>query len=223
MNKLILLFCLLLTFTTQSSFAVEGEEDDGGTYPDYKPVGRETLPVKEELKNFGGLYAAQWAVYLVTQQQTIKDRGSFDNWLHHPFSPRFDRDSFDYNIFKHTFTGNYYYLFYRSRGYNEKDAFFWTFMSSLALEFTIETVTENPSFQDIYITPVFGTVLGIGFDKTSRYFHSLDNWWGHGLGYLINPMTLIPDFARDKPGHVDAFTTPIIDNKKIGLTATYRF
>ncbi|MBA2404159.1 MAG: DUF3943 domain-containing protein [Bdellovibrionales bacterium] len=215
-----LTFILILSFSLSSptGFAKPVEEKDGGSFPDYKPEGRVTIPMKEKTLNFGAVYATQWAFYLVSQNEIIHEDGSLKNWLENPFSPRFDKDSFDYNIFKHAFTGSYYYLFYRSRRYNEKDAFFWSFISSLAFEFTIETITEKPSYQDIYQTPVFGTVLGIGFEKASNYFHSWDTWYGTTLGYIFNPMTLIPQFARE-----NAVAAPVIEKDKVGAVVTFRF
>jgi len=191
---------------------------DGGTFPDYNPEGRIIVPVKEKIFNFGAMYAFQWAFYFYSQEDTLRKEGSVKNWYTNPLRPRFDKDSFDYNIFKHSLIGNYYYLFYRSRHYSEKDAFFWSFMSSLAFEFTIETATEKPSYQDIYQTPVFGTVVGIGSEKASNYFHSLNTWYGHTLGYLLNPMTLIPQFAREKMAAV-----PILNRETIGAFVMVRF
>ena len=213
----LLIACFLICTICISQLAFS-QEEDGGSFPKYKPVGRETIPTKEKTLNFGAMYLSQWAFYLYSQEEIIEEHGSLRNWYENPLSPRFDNDSFEYNIFKHSLVGNYYYLFYRSRRYNEKDAFFWTFMSSLAFEFTIETITEKPSYQDIYQTPVFGTVLGIGFEKISTYFHSWDTWYGRLLGYIVNPMTLIPQFARE-----NASATPVVDNKKVGAKITYRF
>lgn len=219
MNCLPLSVCLaLILLFSQAAFSKPEVVKDGGTFPTYEPEGRVIIPIKEKTLNFGFVYLSQWTLYLISQRDVIQEHGSLKNWYEHPMSPRFDRDSFEYNIFKHSLVGNYYYLFYRSRRYNEKDAFFWTFMSSLAFEFTIETITEKPSYQDIYQTPVFGTVLGIGFEKLSQYCHSWDNWYGDLLGYIINPMTLIPQFARE-----NASATPVVDNKKIGAIVTYRF
>lgn len=217
MNRLITLLCLCTILLSLNAFSEEAPQD-GGTFPDYKPVGRVIIPAREKTLNFGAVYATQWAFYLHSQEDIIREDGSLKNWLENPFSPRFDRDTFDYNFVKHTLTGSYYYLFYRSRRYNEKDAFFWTFMSSLAFEFSVETVTEKPSYQDIYQTPVFGTVIGIGMEKASNYFHSWDNWVGRSLGYLINPMTLIPQFAQ-----ADVVAAPVIDNKTIGAVFSARF
>ncbi len=214
---------VLLSFTSLSWGQIPEEEefDDGGSFPNYIPQGRPEVPNKEKFLNFGAVYGFQWAFYFYSQQETIEsDGGSLRNWYTNPFKPHFDKDSFDYNIVKHSLVGNYYYQFYRSRGYTEKNAFFWSFMSSLAFEFTIETITEKPSYQDIYQTPVFGTVLGIGFEKASIYFHSMNTWYGTTLGYLFNPMTLIPQFAREDKA---VTLTPVLNSKMTGFVATYRF
>lgn len=219
------LLLILLSLTSHRAFSQEYpsdyQEDDGGTFPVYKPEGREKVPGKEKFLNFGAVYLSQWAFYLYSQEDVIREHGSFHNYYNNALGPRFDKDSFEYNIFKHSLVGNYYYLFYRSRGYTEKNSFFWSFMSSLAFEFTIETATEKPSYQDIYQTPVFGAVVGIGFEKLSFYFHEWETWYGSLLGFIVNPMTLIPQFAREKNQTVTAI--PILDKKTAGAVVTYRF
>lgn len=179
---------------------------------------RDTIPAKEKAINFGAVYAAQWSYYLVGQREIIDKEGSVKNWYGYMLRPHFDKDSFDYNIFKHTLTGNYYYLWYRSRGYEEGDSLVWSFLSSLAFEFTIETATERPSWQDMYQTPVFGTAMGFGVERLSLYFHSWDTWYGHTLGYLLNPFTLVP---RSRHAHVTI--APIINKGTSGVYATYSF
>lgn len=178
----------------------------------------DTVTKKEKFTNFGVVYGAQWTYYLIGQREIIDEYGSFRNWHQNMFSPHFDKDSFDYNIFKHTLTGNYYYLWYRSRGYEESDSLVWSFISSLTFEFTIETATERPSWQDIYQTPVFGTAMGYGVEKLSLYFHEWDNWYGHTLGYILNPFTLLP---RSRSAEVTI--APIINKGTTGAYATYRF
>ena len=151
----------------------------------------EDLRTAERFKNFGVVYGAQWAFYLVSQEATIREHGSFHNWTTNPWNPTFDKDTYDYNVFKHALAGQYYYQFYRYRGYSQSESFLWSFASSLAFEFTIETVTEKPSLQDIYQTPVFGAVVGVGFENLSRYLHSLDTWYAHTLAYILNPFPLL--------------------------------
>jgi hypothetical protein len=220
MLKLLLVF--LFCFNSYSQEVLHEEPVvfiDGGALPYYIPKGRENVSAKEKVVNFGAVYLTQWTVYYYTQEETIRNEGSFKNWYTNPFKPHYDKDSFDYNIIKHSLVGGYYYLFYRSRGYTEKNSFFWSFMSSLAFEFAVETATEKPSYQDIYQTPVFGAVVGICFEKASNYFHSWDTWYGKTLGYMINPMTLIPQLVKRD----DVALVPMIDNKTVGAMATYRF
>lgn len=210
---------VLLLFSGQVFGQVdEVKAQNGKELPSYIPKVREHFTVKENLVNFGAVYAAQWTYYLIGQREQLDDHGSFKNWTNNMFSPHFDKDSFDYNLFKHTLTGNYYYLWFRSRGHTRENAFWWSFLSSLAFEFTVENATERPSWQDIYQTPVFGTVAGIGVEKLSRYFHARDTWWGHGLGYLLNPFTLVP---QSKEQLVSG--TPLLDHKSVGYTFTYRY
>lgn len=151
---------------------------------------------KEKIINFAAVYVAQWTYFLTAHKDEIKKYGSFDNWVKNSVDPHYDRDSFEFNLIRHAIAGQYYYLFYRSRNYTEQYAFIWSVVSSFAFEFTIETVTERPSYQDLYQTPVFGTVLGIGVEKLSVYLHDTDTWIGDLAGYLLNPFPLIP--ATDK-------------------------
>lgn len=159
---------------------------------DYHHMPMEDISPREKAGNFGFMYVAQWGIYYVSQRETIDDHGSFKNWHENMTKPHFDKDHFNYNIFKHTITGQYYYLFYRSRGYEQKDAFAWAALSSLAFEFAIETVTERPSYQDMYQTPVFGSIVGMGFERMSLYLHSLQTWPTTMLGYIFNPFTVLP-------------------------------
>lgn len=147
---------------------------------------------EEKAFNFATVYAAQWTYYLIVHKEEIKKYGSFKNWLNYPRDPHYDRDSFEYNLIRHTIAGQYYYLFYRSRNYSEQNAFIWSAISSFAFEFTIETATERPSYQDLYQTPVYGTVLGVAVEKLSNYLHDTETLPGHLFGYLLNPFTLLP-------------------------------
>ncbi|MEK2688507.1 DUF3943 domain-containing protein [Bdellovibrio sp. GT3] len=167
--------------------------------------------------NFGMMYGAQWTVYLLTQHETIKEHGSWDNFLSYPLRPDFDKDSFDYNIVKHALSGNYYYLFYRSRGYTEVEAFQWTVLSSLAFEFAIESFTERPSFQDMYQTPIYGTLLGMGAERASRYFLERESRVAHVVGYILNPFELLKS-------HDSKMTSmPLINNDSVGMMVSWGF
>lgn len=179
---------------------------------------QERVSSYERMRNFGIVYGAQWAVYLATQKPTIERNGSLSNWLNYPFRPHFDNDSFDYNLFQHSLTGGGYFLFYRSQGYTKTDAFLWSTISSATFEFTIETVTERPSWQDLYQTPVYGTLLGLGLESVSDMFFEKDNWWGRALGYLTNPFRLLK--KKDDP---KSSFLPVYSPGTVGLLYTREF
>ena len=173
---------------------------------------------KELLLNFGAVYVNQWTIYILTQHETIKEYGSWQNFFSYPLRPDFDKDTFDYNILKHALSGNYYYLFYRARGYSESEAFAWTFMSSLAFEFAVETYTEQPSYQDIYQTPIYGTLVGMASERISHYLLSRESTFAHVLGYLVNPFEI---FKEKKGTEVVAY--PQIEKETLGFNVSWRF
>jgi hypothetical protein len=185
--------------------------------PRFVPATEPDQPASTRALNFGIVYGAQWTYYLISQHETIEHYGSFKNWTENPLKPHFDKDDIDYNVIKHTWTGSTYYLFYRSRGYTQLQSFLWSVASSFAFEFTVETVTEAPSFQDLYQTPVYGTIVGIGADHLSCYFHSLGTWPGRALGYLFNPFTLLP-FSK-----YGFEAVPVAGREGVGATLAVRF
>ena len=199
--RALLSFILFFTFVSVVSPYARAEEvvsseSPSNTWPHVGPEANLTQNPGEMAFNFGLVYTADWVYYVVAQNQTIREDGSFHNWTTGWYQPHFDNDSFEYNIFKHTIVGEMYYQFYRSRGYSVRRAFMWSFASSLAFELTVETVTERPSFQDIYQTPVYGTILGIGLEKLSQVCHRTETALGHVCGYLLDPFTLIPSSPK---------------------------
>lgn len=200
--------CLFILITSYSALACAQNDS---------PVSATAkINSKEKTINFLAVYAAQWTYYLTAHDDEIKKYGSFKNWIKNPINPHYDRDSFEFNLIRHSIAGQYYYLFYRSRNYTPQNAFLWSFISTFAFEFTIETVTERPSYQDLYQTPVFGTVLGAGVEKLSNYLHSTDNWAGTVAGYILNPFTLLPPTNA-----VFGFVVP--EQNKISLMLQWNF
>ena len=88
------------------------------------------------------------------------------------------------------YSGSQLYLYYRANGYSRIESLMMNFVSSTLFEFTIEIYTEPASIQDIYQTPVFGTLLGIGIEKVSLYLLNTGNMLGKVLGHILNPTTL---------------------------------
>ncbi len=168
-------------------------------------------------KNFGANYLLQWSFYYAQQHEAIKTHGSFRNWRRNIFSPHFDRDNLETNLIQHSLAGASYYLFYRSKGYSEPKAFLWANLSSLAFEFTIETFTERPSYQDLALTATMGTALGLFAERASLYFHEKKVWPGRLLGFIFNPYSAFPHASYEWR------VVPVLGRNKIGAQFEWRF
>lgn len=139
------------------------------------------------------VFAGHAAGYILTQSETIRKEGSFESYKKNFLSFRFDNDNTTWNFFGHTYTGSQVYLYYRARGYNQNKAFYLSFLSSLWFEIFIENYTENPSLQDTFNTPFFGSILGHYMEKASVYLVNSDNLFYRSLGRVINPFSFLVD------------------------------
>lgn len=75
--------------------------------------------------------------------------------------PTWDRDEHFLNYVMHPYFGGVYYTAARHAGYNEFESFMYSFtMSTFFWEYGVEAFAEVPSWQDIFITPFFGAVVG---------------------------------------------------------------
>jgi hypothetical protein len=60
----------------------------------------------------------------------------------------------------HPYWGAAYFVRARERGYDDSQAFWYSVMLSSVYEFGAEALFEQPSIQDLIVTPVFGSLLG---------------------------------------------------------------
>jgi len=150
------------------------------------------IPLSHRFAHLGLMYIGQWTTYLYTQEETIKEEGSFHNWHNNMTRIHMDKDSYDFNLIQHSIAGNYYYLYYRHWGYTKSAALLWSTMSVVLFEFTIETTTEQPSVQDIYQTPILGAVLGMGMETASNYLITKRCKILKVVGYMLNPFAIFP-------------------------------
>lgn len=74
--------------------------------------------------------------------------------------PRVDNDRFFFNYVAHPLAGSEYYLIARNRGCNWWQSAAYSAGMSSVFEFLIESTYEQASWQDLWITPVSGTVIG---------------------------------------------------------------
>jgi len=183
----------------------------------FRHVIRTDISTGDNILNLSIAYSVLWAYYLGFQWETIQEHGSFKNWYSNMYQPHFDHDSYNYNLIMHSLAGNYYYLFYRYRGHTKGGALLWSAVTQILFEFTVETITEPPSFQDIYQTPILGAVLGISLEYLSCKLLSTNYTAAHILGYILNPFALFP-FAS-----YESVSIPVVTTDTIGYRLTFRF
>ncbi|MDE6283019.1 MAG: DUF3943 domain-containing protein [Muribaculaceae bacterium] len=95
----------------------------------------------------------------------------YKRWFDNIFKkgPEWDHDKFVFNFVLHPYAGAAYFMAARTCGFN-----FWQSMlysaciSTIGWEFGIEACMERPSYQDLFITPVVGSLMGEGFYRLKR-------------------------------------------------------
>jgi len=145
---------------------------------------------KESMKHIAAMYAVSWAVYPLSQPEIFREKGSFKRYKRNFGKLVFDRDEPFWNWFVHPISGSQLYLYYRANGYDRINSLGMTFISSTLFELTVEIYTEPASVQDLYQTPILGSLLGVGLENLSMYLLNTGNAMGRFLGHVINPATL---------------------------------
>ncbi len=97
-----------------------------------------------------------------------KDEFSFDKYKNNVRHAVWDSDQWDINYILHPYWGSAYYIRARERGYDENTAFWYSAALSASFEFGFEAFFEEPSLQDIIVTPVAGSFLGMYFMKLRK-------------------------------------------------------
>jgi hypothetical protein len=200
-------FLLLLSSLAQAQNAVPAADIPAHNLPDQKDLELEEQQFKripkyhfsyidrphswaERSKHLGAVYALSWGLYPATQPDVVRNNGSFKKYRHNFGQLVFDQDEPFWNWIVHPISGSQLFLLYRSLGYSRPEALGMTFVSSTLFEFTIEIYTEKASIQDLYQTPVIGSIMGVGIENLSLYLLNSGNLLGTFFGHLINPATL---------------------------------
>lgn len=201
MHKVTILILLLLS----TALLAENKKEE----KQYRYTIVEREHTKSEIwTHIGVIYALSWAVYPLTQWETVTQKGSWRKWKDNFGELTFDKDEPAWNWMVHPLSGSQLYLFYRANGYTKVQSLGLATVSSTLFEFTVETYTEPASVQDLYQTPVFGTIFGYGIEKASMWLLNTGTTIGKILGHTINPSTLfwfykgkieiIPVITKDK-------------------------
>lgn len=95
-------------------------------------------------------------------------------------TPVFDKDSFVTNYLTHPLAGSVYYSIARHSGSSAMESFAFSVICSTFLwEYGIEAIPERPSLNDLFATPILGSLLG---ELSYRLSQSLENNGGRLLG-----------------------------------------
>ncbi|MGO1190461.1 MULTISPECIES: DUF3943 domain-containing protein [Vibrio] len=138
--------------------------------------------------------------------------------------PVWDEDAHYLNYVMHPYFGGVYYTVARHSGFNEFDSFLYSFtMSTFFWEYGVEAFAEVPSWQDLFITPFFGAMVGEGMYKMEHYLITeMDSeiFGSTTLGvislFFLNPVGHIHHWVTDSWGadaEASFNTTPWFGNK----------
>ncbi len=117
---------------------------------------------------FGYQFAAIGILYVMPESvsgwstQQKKDY-SFSVWWENTTHPENDSDVFYINYILHPYWGASYFVRARERGYNNWQSFGYSALLSTLFEFGVEAGAEEPSKQDLWVTPVIGSMVGLYF------------------------------------------------------------
>ena len=123
---------------------------------DWKGIGRDTW-------YFLGYQTVVVAVlYALPEEQTRFDKSSagLSKWWDNVSNPHRDDDDPYLNWITHPYWGATYYIRGRERGLSRWQSFGYSALLSTLYEYGAEAFFERPSYQDLWITPVIGSLLG---------------------------------------------------------------
>ena len=141
----------------------------------------ENMPnVKKLVINTATLYAAGVLTLGVLEllpedatawnKKEIRDTPLFERWWNHVREgPVWDKDNWVFNYVLHPYGGAAYYMSARTQGCSAINSFLYGFaVSTIFWEYGIEAFNEIPSYQDMFITPIVGAIMGEAFYKLKR-------------------------------------------------------
>lgn len=143
----------------------------------------------------------------------LQDVPLFKRWRNHVLKkgPEWDHDKFYFNYILHPYAGAVYYMAARSCGFNAwQSMFYCSLISNVGWEFGIEAFMERPSYQDMLITPIVGSLIGEGFYKAKRAIvnngYSLlgSSLLGNIVAFVIDPVNEVMGLLTGNPARETA-------------------
>lgn len=143
----------------------------------------------------------------------IQQTPMFKRWFRNVFKlgPKWDTDSWVFNYIMHPYAGAVYFMSARSSGFNYWQSLAYSAcISSIFWEFGIEAFMERPSIQDLFVTPVVGSLIGEGFYRLKRRLVADDYRLagspvlGGIVAFLIDPVNEVLGLIIGNPARVEA-------------------
>lgn len=127
--------------------------------PDWPGLGRDTgYFLGYQFVVIGLLYVAPESVSGWSEEDKVNY--SFNQWKENASNPTWDDDVWWINYLTHPYWGAAYYIRGRERGLERMPAFWYSTLLSTLFEFGAEALFEQPSYQDLVVTPVVGALIG---------------------------------------------------------------
>ncbi len=163
-------------------------------------------------------------------------------WFKNVFKrgPEWDHDNPIFNYVLHPYAGAAYFMAARSCGFSFWGSLLYSAaVSTVGWEFGIEACMERPSIQDIFITPLVGSVLGECFYRLKRHIvsHGYRLWGSPVIGnivvFLIDPVNEVVNLFRgsdtrhlyphEKKHEVSSVLMPYVGKSSAGISFTCIF
>jgi hypothetical protein len=129
------------------------------TSPDWSGLGRDTgYFLGYQFVAIGVLYIAPESISGWSEED--KANYSFNKWKENVRNPTWDDDAWWINYITHPYWGAAYYIRGRERGLEPMSAFWFSALLSTLFEFGAEALFEQPSYQDLVVTPIAGALIG---------------------------------------------------------------
>jgi hypothetical protein len=158
-------------------------------FRDWKGIGRDTAYfMGYQVVVAGALYLLPESVTNWTDEQK---KSTVNKWAENVQSATWDKDQAWINYIGHPYWGATYYIRARERGFDEFGSFIYSAFLSALYEYGIEAFFEQPSYQDLIVTPVGGILIGkFIFEPIRASIKSKTElaWFDHLLLILTDPL-----------------------------------
>lgn len=138
-------------------------------------------------------------------RRELASKPFYKRWVDNVFhlNPEVDHDNLVFNYILHPYAGAVYFMSARSCGFNFFQSMLYSaLISSVEWEFGIEACMERPSYQDLIITPMVGSLFGELFYHAKRHIVNHDytlcgsRFFGNVVVFLVDPVNEVINLFR---------------------------